>query len=197
MLNADFTFINYIKEETKSYANKVILFSTIIILISLKIISIREIEFEGFKIETKEYMLIVIILIVNIYFYLQFLNSIKIDSLVANIPNEISSITDEVLKKLDEETEKLNLINEKHQKLLISGNLNEKNKEDLLNETSKINNGETSKLLKNWYQTYTKLVKRHKNNEKLYVFFPSFCFWVATIIFILRIYTFIETTYFL
>jgi hypothetical protein len=92
--NVDFNFIRYIRDETKAYSNKVIFLSFLTILLCLEVVKIEELELEGIKVNIKPYVLVLLICIINLYYFLQFLNSVKIDILVTKLPNQITEVFD-------------------------------------------------------------------------------------------------------
>ena len=193
--NIDFSFINYIREETRSFSNKVIFFSSIIILISFKVIAIKELDFDGFKVDVKDYILLALIFIVNVYFFLQFYNSIKIDVLLATVPAEISSITDDLLVKSQIATSKVERLAEEFKIAKDSGKFDKDTQRELSEQIDQLEKDETETTLEYWLDKSTKFLNHHQQNQNLNVYFPMVWFIISALSICIKIALSIKEIY--
>jgi hypothetical protein len=186
--NVDFNFIRYIQEETKSYGNKVILFSSLIILLCLNIVKIKELELEGIKINVKPYLVIIILVIISIYYFLQFLNSAKIDNLVSKMPNEITEIFRLIDNAREIRKQKLDNLTEEYKIALEKNQVDEVTQNKLESKRKEIEEEDYLEISDRWISLSTTFLKHHQRNMQLNIYFPKIYFAIAIISFLLRMY---------
>ena len=90
--NFSYDYVDFINSETQKLGNRIVWISAIIILLSVKVISLNEIETNGLKVAINTNMLTPLLIIINLYFFLQFFFLIKLDNLKFKTPNHISQI---------------------------------------------------------------------------------------------------------
>lgn len=63
---------SFLNEKTLNFGNRTVITSSLLILISLNFLTIKEIEFEGLTVGINVTILTIVILLINIYYYKQF-----------------------------------------------------------------------------------------------------------------------------
>lgn len=101
---------SFLSEQSISFSNKTVLTSSAIILMSLNFLVVNEIDIQGVKVTINGRILIFVLLLINLYYFLQFKLSSEVDNNPVellpedylNMQNEISTIISngkEVLNK--------------------------------------------------------------------------------------------------
>lgn len=181
--NFDFNFLKYINSETKELGNKVILFSSLIIFVNLNYISISELEFTGVKILMEKDILLIIFFFVNIYYFLQFINSTKIDSLIARVPDSFADISKKLTLKVDIRTKSVNRLTKEYNEAIESKDFGEEKMKSLSNKKSELDNDDILELTKYWKDFAKKGINYHKRNRLLNQIFPIVCFVISILSF--------------
>lgn len=180
----NFGFLKYINSETKELSNKVILFSSVIVFLNLKYLSISDLEIiSGLKVIMEQNILIFILFFINTYYFMQFCNSIRIDLLLAKIPNEYSEICNEINLKMNDILHKMSKTEDKMQ-YSINNNYIDK---EATNEAQEIENNPVIKILNDWITNTNHAIKFHKWNQNINLSFPFLCYLVSTLSFIILI----------
>ena len=201
-----YEYVDFINSETQKMGNRVIWISLVIILLTLNIISLTEIEVNGLKVAINTNFLIPILIVINLYFYLQFYFLIKLDNLKFKIPNQISQIIsssqsefetiEALLNSSKLELENLNLKIEILKDSDIPEELKIKQKELLDLEHLDIENrlnSNSAKLDAFWQsiqqskEKFKKGINFMKYNRILNDIFPKIIFFSSIILFVLSI----------
>lgn len=186
--NFDFKFLKYLNQETKELSNKVILFSSILIFLNLNFLSVQEFEITGIKILVEKNILGILILLINTYYFLQFRNSSKIDSLISVLPNDFTEITDELITRVDKNTKEMNKLEAEARKRLDEKNFDQNYINDIEKKGETLKNDEAVVLLNNWRDLTNKGYKYHKRNILLNQLFPKFCYVISILSFGVLLY---------
>lgn len=181
--NFDFNFLKYLNSETKELGNKVILFSSLIIFVSLNYISISELEFTGVKILMEKHILLIIVFFVNVYYFLQFINSIKIDSLIAKVPNNFIEISEKLTLKVNILSESIKSLHKEFDDVIKEPNFEEVRMNILLNKINELDKDGILKLKNYWEDFARKGINYYKRNRLLNQIFPIVCFVISILSF--------------
>ena len=181
--NFDFNFLKYLNSETKELGNKVILFSSLIIFVSLNYISISELEFTGVKILMEKHILLIIVFFVNVYYFLQFINSIKIDSLIAKVPNNFIEISEKLTLKVNILSEAIKSLHKEFDDVIKEPNFEEVRMNILLNKINELDKDGILKLKNYWEDFARKGINYYKRNRLLNQIFPIVCFVISILSF--------------
>ncbi len=183
--NFNFDFLKYINPETKELNNKVILFSSIIIFLNFNYFTISELEITGLKIIIEKNVLTIMLILINSYYFLQFYMSMKIDILLAKIPNEFTQICEIVNSKIDVLNQEMAQITIEYQTIAKNKDFDEETLK-LLNERYEIaKNDNTVEILNNWQKRISEALKYHDRNQLLNFLFPIFWYSVSVLSIIL------------
>jgi hypothetical protein len=173
--NFDFNFLNYISSETKHLSNKVIFFSCITLFLNFKILTLKELELEGISIEIKNEIINVILFFINLYFFLQFRNSIRIDVLMLKIPEEHKNISKTISNFYAEQTRKMENLSEQYRKALHDEDYSVETSDRLSAIQNKIEE-EIPDSFDTWIENSQKSMRYKNYNLALNQYFPSLCF---------------------
>ncbi|SHK84491.1 hypothetical protein [Chryseobacterium polytrichastri] len=121
---------SYLSEQSISFSNKTVLTSSAIILMSLNFLVVNEIDIQGVKVTINGRILIFVLLLINLYYFLQFKLSSEVDNNPAellpedylNMQNEISKIISNGKEVLNKQLSRQEEINEEIKKYGIDSN---------------------------------------------------------------------------
>lgn len=121
---------SYLSEQSISFSNKTVLTSSAIILMSLNFLVVNEIDIQGVKVTINGRILIFVLLLINLYYFLQFKLSSEVDNNPAellpedylNMQNEISTIISNGNEVLNKQLSRQEEINEEIKKYGIDSN---------------------------------------------------------------------------
>ncbi|MFK3902691.1 hypothetical protein ACI2LI_34705 [[Kitasatospora] papulosa] len=179
----NFDFLKYINSETKELSNKVILFSSIIVFLNLKYLSISELDISGLKVIMEKNILIFILFFINTYYFLQFYNSLRIDILLAKIPNEYGEICNEINLKMKDILNRMSDI-ESRMSIAIRSEYSDQKAKD---ESIEIGNNPVIKILNDWIKNTTEAIKFYEWNRNINSSFPFLCYLISILTFIILI----------
>lgn len=116
-VNLKYDFVKFISSETKNLGNQVIFFSILTILFSIGFVTFESAVVNGLKLKFNINYLVLILSIVNLYYFVQFNLGLKIDEL--NFPHSeennkvlelINSLSDNYGEDIKSIQERLDLI---------------------------------------------------------------------------------------
>lgn len=146
-----FNFANsFLSEKTLNFGNRTVITSSLLILISLNFLSIKEIEFEGLTVGINITILTLVILLVNIYYYKQFEIAKEVDDNSFFVPEEYAKFEKKLPEIAKPFLEKIDLHNNQVLEIknrLDSGIISLQEGEELENKLS-----ENLKELEYWSQ---------------------------------------------
>ncbi len=178
----DFEFLRFINPTTKELSNKVILFSSIIIFFNLDYLEISELEISGLKVILQKNKLIIMLFLINSYYFFQYLNSIKIDLLLAKVPTEFSEISKMIDSKVNEVTSEIN-------KIIIETQNSSKNEnheikmEKISKKADLLFNNKAITIAEKWKKTIEDIIRYNNMNMLLHYYFPTLCYIVSILSF--------------
>lgn len=174
----EFSFLNYISNETKELSNKVIVISCVIIFINFNVIILKQLELGGLTVEINEKMINIIFLFINTYFFLQYRNSIRIDIILLKIPDDHKAICEAISNFYDNQTRKINELKEEYEKALKNKDFSTKTSEKLSLIKEKIEQ-EIPNTFNTWIDSSRKSIVYKNHNLWLNQYFPTFCFFIS------------------
>ena len=199
-----YDFIGFISSETQKVGNHLIINSFIIILLTLGIVSLSEVDTNGIKILIKTNYISLILIIINIYLFSRFYYLVKLDNLNFSIPLEIKSIInesnlllgqykiilDEYNIELEEINESINILQSDN-----SDNLKIENKQILLKKNKMLHSKiaetiEEAKSFKKLINIAENKMKIGENflkiNNYIHSYFPKIMFFVSIFAYVIR-----------
>ncbi|SDQ77883.1 hypothetical protein SAMN05421664_2560 [Chryseobacterium soldanellicola] len=87
---------NFLSEKALNFGNRTVVTSAAIILISLNFLSIEILEFEGISGKVNTTIIILVSLIVNFYYYQQFIIALRIDENKYKAPDEYTQFGEDI-----------------------------------------------------------------------------------------------------
>ena len=148
----DYNFVKYLNIETQKLGNKVIFFSSLIILIYTNFITINEFDISGIKVNIENKYFLLLIFLINSYYFIQFYFNTQIDKLNFKIPDDFNQQFDIMEKEIEKLGLEIETINDKSNKLNETINLAntdidvEKIQERIKNLNEKSNNDSEEKI---------------------------------------------------
>jgi hypothetical protein len=178
--NFDLRFIKYIDSETKEFGNKVILLSSMIVLVLFYKSSASEMDFTGIKLEIEKRTLLIILFVVNLYYLIQFIIAIKIDKLLVKIPYEFDQISNIIFEKFEKyQKEHLELKNRDSIENLTSEEMS-----NFFKKAEALENDNIGELIKEWKGKTNGAVNFLRWNKSLNIYFPLICYGISILVLI-------------